>query len=101
MEAQSSKRLGSCAKMRRGEKRWVDATLRSKRQYAPFGANPMARLSMRLLADCLIGRSAKWGEFKISRATSASEVITTGVDPKLKAMSFLAVRFEAMEASVR
>lgn len=68
MAAQSLWRPASWAEMRRGEKRLVEATLRSKRQYEPFGANPMARVNMRLFADCLMGRLEKWGEFKISRA---------------------------------
>ena len=53
----------------------------------PFGAKPMARLNMRLLADCLMGLSAKLGEVKISLAVKGSEATTTGVEPRLKAMS--------------
>jgi hypothetical protein len=67
-----------------------------------FGAKPMARLNIRILADCLIGRFEKCGEFKISRAMLGFEVITAGVEPKLKAMScFVDDRAEAMDASVR
>ncbi|KAK2997493.1 hypothetical protein RJ639_025484 [Escallonia herrerae] len=50
----------------------------------------MARLNMSCLADCLIGRLAKCSEVKISRAVCGSDATTTGVEPKLKAMSWVA-----------
>lgn len=61
----------------------------------------MARLNMRHLVDFLIGRLAKWEEVKISLAILGSEVITAGVEPKLKAMSSVAAWLEPMQAKVR
>lgn len=58
---------------------------------------------MRLLADCLIGRSTKSEEVSMSFAIWGSEVTTAGVEPKLKVISCLASApiEEAKEASDR
>lgn len=75
----------------------------NKRQYNPFGANPMALSNINCLADSLIGRLEKCVEVKISRAMIGSDVTTAGVEPRLKAMSCLAdgLRVEEMCESVR
>ncbi|CAI0554699.1 unnamed protein product [Linum tenue] len=103
MAAHSARLIGSCAAMRRGEKRWADAIFRRRRQYGPLGANPMARSNMRLRADRLTGRSAKPTEVRISRAVAGSEETTSRVEPpRLRAMSCLLLGpAQAMEARVR
>ncbi|BAS85207.1 Os03g0603200, partial [Oryza sativa Japonica Group] len=73
----------------------ADARRRSRRQYPPCGANPMARWNMSSAAASFTGRSANAAPARISRAVSGWLATTNWVSPTENAMRRVAPRVDA------